>query len=120
MANDGGVHELSEKLRAAEGREAKFRMLAQKAKDAILATDSRGVIEYMNRSAEKLFGYSLEEAVGRAVTDLLPRRPVAQEGSPGTVRVEAIGLRKDGTEFPVDISVSTWQTPEGTFSSTIV
>lgn len=101
MPPDDGNREVAEKLRAAEGREAKFRMLAQKAKDAIIATDRGGMIEYMNRSAERLFGRSLEEAQGQPITFVLPRKFTNNPESPGTVRVEAVGLRKDGSEFPV-------------------
>ena len=88
------------------------------AADAILTIDRTGIIESFNRSAERMFGYATEEVVGRDVKTLMsdPLRS-EYEGyrrarrEPEEVRLlgagrEAEGRRKDGTSFPIEISVS--------------
>ena len=103
-------------LRESEG---KFRCVVENAQDAIVVTAASGNIAYWNKAAESLFGYTKSEAAGRSPHDILcPRRyrekalkEYAQFASSGCgqrlnkpVTLEA--LRKDGTEFPVEILVS--------------
>jgi len=88
------------------------------APDAIVITDASGSIRFANRQVAVLFGYDSDEIMGRSVEELLPerfrKRHVGhRERYNQAVRVRSMGaglelyaLRKDGTEFPVEISLS--------------
>jgi len=88
------------------------------APDAMLVTDSEGTILLVNRATEQAFGYRREELLGRRVEVLIPPRFRDAHGqyrarfaeAPGAKRMGSrsgiLGLRKDGTEFPADISLS--------------
>ncbi len=118
-----------EQLRASE---EKFRALADTANDAIVSADSRGNIIYFNGGAERMFGYSACEATGKPLTLLMPerfhdahRRGLERYLSTGEARVvgktvELAGRRKDGAEFPLELSLSSWKTEEGTFFTGIL
>ncbi|MCU1461843.1 MAG: sensor hybrid histidine kinase [Acidimicrobiales bacterium] len=112
--------------------EARFPGLLEAAQDAIIAVDADGVIHLANPQAESLFGYSSEELLGLPLDTLIPHR--ARAVHPGhrksyfanpTPRPMGAGLepmarRKDGTEFPVDISLSSLNTREGVLVSAAV
>ena len=123
------VKSQSEALRESE---TKFRSVTQSANDGIVSANSRGLIISWNRGAETIFGYKEEEVVGKPLTVLMPERyrELHQSGlerlrSTGESRVigrtlELHGVRKDGTEFPLDLSLASWKTEEGTFYSGII
>jgi PAS domain S-box-containing protein len=72
--------------------------------DGMVIVDRAGTMKVFNHAAEKLFGYSTEEAVGRNVLILMP--PEAQAGADGPARNHSeTGRRKDGSLFPMDLSV---------------
>jgi PAS domain S-box-containing protein len=112
--------------------EAKFEGLLEAAPDAIVAVDETGLIHLVNRQAEALFGYPREELVGRSVDMLVPdhvrtvhpAHRASYFGRP-TARPMGAGLaltarRKDGSEFPVDISLSSLETEDGVLVSAAV
>jgi PAS domain S-box-containing protein len=110
----------------------RFRSLVESATDAIVVADHRGRIVSWNRAASTLFGYAEAEVLGRPLTDLMPARyrDAHQKGlqrlrAGGEARligkvVELEGLRKDGSEFPLELSLATWQTQTETFFSGII
>jgi len=112
--------------------ERKFRELIENAPDAILQVDSSGAIVIANRTAETMFGYGREELVGKEVDLLVPeanRSGHAQHrkafAAPGMSRSMGPGLdlfarRKDGSKFPVEISLSTVKTEDGVAITSVI
>ncbi len=111
------------KMESKEGVDALF----LHATEGILVTDSQGSITRINPSAEKLFGYNPGELTGRKIETLVPSRfsqkhednraeyahhPHARAMGLG---MELFGLKKDGSEFPVEISLSPYSNEEGNF-----
>jgi PAS domain S-box-containing protein len=117
---------------ALQASEERFRNVAETASDAIISADSRGNVVYFNRAAEKIFGYSASEASGQPLTLLMPERyrDLHKRGldlflKTGEARVigktvELAGQRKDGTEFPLELSLSSWKTQEDIFFTGIL
>ncbi len=118
-----------EALRESEER---FRFVTESAIDAIISADGRGNIISWNKGAMTIFGYEEDEVLGKPLTFLMPqrykephRRGLERMSSTGEARVigktvELHGLRKDGTEFPLELSLSTWRKGESQFYSGII
>ena len=112
--------------------EKRFRSVVESATDAIVLADHRGNIISWNRTAQRLFGYQVEEVLGKPLTILMPAcyREAHQRGlervrSTGNGcligrTIELQGLKKDGAEFPLELSLGTWRTQEGMFYSGII
>ena len=121
---------IAEELEVAE---RKYRMVIESAQDAIVVVGSGGKIESVNEQTLSWFGYAREELIGRAIEILVPergwdahvhhrnayvehpeRRPM---GKPG---LDLKGRRKDGSEFPIDVALSSIETPQGKIVTAIV
>ncbi len=106
--------------------------LLEHAPDATLIVDNNGQIQLVNAQTERLFGYYREELLGRDVETLIPdryrRRHVGDRAAYATdprarpmgADLELYGLRKDGSEFPLEISLSPIVTKAGTFVAAAV
>src|ERR1044071_4550331 len=118
--------------RALRESEEQFRTLMQSAIDAIFLADSKGTVITCNQAARKMFGRALEEVVGQPFSVLVPER--YRRVHPSGVRrvrfsepsrligrtVELLGLRRDGAEFPLELSLTSWQTERGRFYCGII
>jgi PAS domain S-box-containing protein len=111
--------------------EVKFRGVVEAAGDAAVGVDSGGVIELVNSQAEELFGYTRAELIDQPVDVLIPQAAleVSQHGSSHVddeVNVQTgastplTARRKDGSEFPAEISLSAIDTTEGPLVSAAI
>lgn len=112
--------------------EAHFRSVAESANDAIISADNLGCIVFWNKAAEKTFGYTQEEVLGQPLTMLMPERyweahlrGMQHFLTTGEARVsgkllELAALHKDGTEFPIDLSLASWRSRQEIFFTAIL
>ncbi len=127
--------EIAERLRVEQAllrSEERYRSVTQSANDAIISTDGNGTIIAWNKGARTMFGYQEEEVSGRPLDFLMPERyrSAHQQGmarlrSTGKshvigATVELAGLRRDGSEFPLELSLASWQAGGETFYSAII
>src|SRR5690606_5692718 len=132
----GGVCvDISEHVRAEMAlrtSEAKFRAVSESATDAIIATDQYAQVISWNPAAARMFGFTAEEMIGHSLEQIVPER-YRQAQRMGLARVmadgpaslsshpsELMGLRKDGSEFPIEISMGFWREGEEMFFTGII
>jgi PAS domain S-box-containing protein len=120
---------IESKLRESEER---FRSVMEMANDAIITADSKGDILSWNLFAQKIFGYTSEEVIGRSLSLIVPKQyreshergleRVAGGGPHHVIgkTVELLGLHKNGHHFPIELSLSTWHTGSQIFFCGII
>ena len=113
--------------------DATARAVVESAADAIVAFGTDRTVLLWNPAAERMFGLHESDIVGRPLSMLMPERFRAMHDAgirrvterPESSRiigqtVEVVGLRADGTEFPIELSLSTWETADGRFFGGII
>ncbi len=112
--------------------EERFRSVAQTANDAIITVDNDGYIRGWNRGAENMFSYKEDEILGQSLNIVIPDDYLDKHIKPKVLlqmkggqpssnnTIELTALRKNGSTFPVEISLSGWETSEGKFFTGIV
>jgi PAS domain S-box-containing protein len=129
--NDRDITDLAY-LRQAQRLDAKFRGLLEAAPDAMVIVNKEGRLVLVNSQTERLFGYTRDELLGTTVELLVPQRlreghPVHRQGyfhdpkpRPMGKGLDLSGRRKDGSEFPAEISLSPMETDEGMFATAAI
>lgn len=124
---------LAEDMNAAvRDSQAQFRSLAESASEAIVIADADGRVRSWNRAAAAIFGHTEAEILGKSLIRLMPERFRAEYRA-GLARVQAggptpawgqtvqlTGLRADGHEFPIELSLAGWDSAGGRFYSGII
>lgn len=111
--------------------EERLRAVVEATSDAIIIANHSGNIVSWNQSAQIIFGYQAKEVLGRPLTLLFPTRhhathlavlagPQDHRAAGAGNPVELEGLKKDGSEFPLELSLSSWEAPEGPFFSAVI
>ncbi len=112
--------------------EERFRSVVQSTADAIILADEGGQIVFWNKAAQRMFGHAADEVMGKPLTMIMPeryrvghQRGLERVGLSGETHVmgktlELHGLRKDGSEFPVELSLATWGAQQARFYGGII
>ena len=121
-----GVSAIARDITARKRADERFRLVVESAPNAMVMAGERGKIVLVNSQAEKLFGYRREELVGQPIEILVPQRyrgdhpgyrsgfAAAPEARPMGAGRDLYAVRKDGSEFAVEIGLNPIETEEGT------
>ncbi|HEX4109621.1 MAG TPA: EAL domain-containing protein [Solirubrobacteraceae bacterium] len=114
------------------GSERRFRALLEAAPDTMVIVDGHGHVTLVNAQAERLFGYDRADLIGRGIGELIPDRFRTRhhshvrgylrhaEARPMGQRLELAARRRDGSEFPVEISLGPLETDQGPLVSAAI
>lgn len=131
----GVAKDITEKRKteaALKQSEERFRSVTQSANDAIITTDSKGIVLGWNRGAEIIFGYNESEIINAPLNLIIPSdfvelhisglSRIERGGEKHVIgkTVELQGLRKNAETFPIELSLSEWETVEGRFFTGII
>lgn len=101
---------LTRMLGALDQERGRLRAIVDNAIEGIITFDPQGILQSLNPAAARMFGYTTAEVIGRNASDLLPAIAIATEGLPGRQayrgKLETVGRRKDGSSFPIELSIS--------------
>jgi PAS domain S-box-containing protein len=129
------AQEITERLKTEEDlqiSEERFRSVAETAADAIISIDSQSKIIYWNRSAQAYFGYSADEIIGELIHTIIPKN-FQKDHHEGMKRIlaggeskiigktiEVMGLKKNETQFPMELSLAKWKTGDELYFTAII
>jgi PAS domain S-box-containing protein len=132
----GVAHDITERHKAEQAleiSERRVRLIIENANDAYVAMDREGLIVDWNPQAERTFGWSREEAIGRSLADtIIPERMRERhldglvrylhtgEGPVLNRRIEMPALHRDGREFPVELTISTMRVEDNVIFSAFI
>lgn len=129
------ARDITERVRSEQAlrdREERFRAIVEATPNALIIVDTSRIIALVNQRTEQMFGYTRQELIGKPIDILLPERfrpnhhtymkdyfasPHARAMDTGR---ELFGLRKDGTELPLDLALTPMETDEGVFALTSI
>ena len=133
------IEDLSIEIEARKQNEKKlqvseehYRVLTQFANDAVICINADGVVDEWNNGAEKIFGYTKDEISGKSmvlilaqqfrqqILNIIDRVPGSGDSPLVGNAVEMVGLHKNGTEFPIELSLSEWETSSGKYFTGII
>lgn len=112
--------------------EERFRAVTESANEAIISANQKGIIIGWNKGAEEAFGYMAQEILGMSLKTIIPedfirlvvkstkRLELWAVNNVVGKTIEVIGLKKDGTVFPLEMSLAEWQASEGKFYTGIL
>ncbi len=109
-----------ETMRREHAADAKFRSLLESAPDAMVIAGENGVISLVNERVESLFGYSRQELLGQPIDNLIQTQLSTLTSQAVGVGTELVGHRKDGSFFPIEVSVRPLQTETGLLVSSSI
>lgn len=111
--------------------EEKYRTLVEMASEGIISSDKEGIITVFNKKAEEIFGYSREKVIGKSISMLIPKSYRAaleaayekianlEKTKSHELSMEVMGLRKDASEIPLELSLSPVKDEHGKLTITL-
>jgi PAS domain S-box-containing protein len=123
---------VEERTRKLQESEEHFRSVVERAAEAVVTVDNRDAIVSWNLAAEAIFGYSANEAIGKSITLIIPKRTRknhhklmrglfhAGKSSITGKTIEVMACRKDGSKLLIELSTSVWRTKQGIFITAII